>query len=130
MKVYNLERAKTIDVVFQLGDELIPVACDLDRAARDYPRIGAELDAAYKALQASSSDTYDERYIALANVVRSLLDLMFGDEAQKVVDYFESKWIEILIQIMPCLEDGVVPAIRAYAEEQQKKILAMQRTRK
>lgn len=126
MKTYELKREQGIDVGFKLGDEVIPVACDLDRAARDYPRIGAELDRAYAQLRAADGKNYDERYIHLGNVVRALLDLMFGPNAQKVIDFYESKWIEMLIQLLPCLQESVLPAITDYAKEQQAKILAMQ----
>lgn len=126
MKTYELKREQGIDVGFKLGDEVIPVACDLDRAARDYPRIGQELDVAYAQLREADSQNFDERYIRLGNVVRALLDLMFGPNAQKVIDFYESKWIEMLIQLLPCLQESVLPAITDYAKEQQAKILAMQ----
>ena len=127
MKIYNLERAQAIDVGFQLGGEVVPIACDLDRAVRDYPRISAELSAAYNALREADAATYDERYVRFADVVRSLLDLMFGENAEKVAAFFDYKWIELLIQIVPCLEEGVVPAIRDYSKAQQEKLLRMAR---
>lgn len=127
MKIYNLERAQAIDVGFQLGDEVVPIACDLDRAVRDYPRISAELSAAYNALRGSDAATYDERYVRFADVMRTLLDLVFGDNAEKVAAFFDYKWIELLIQIVPCLEEDVVPAIRDYSKAQQEKLLRMAR---
>lgn len=130
MKIYKLERAQTIDIAFQMGEETIPVACDLDRAAREYPAIGQRLDAAYKALREADKDTYDERYIAFANVVQALLDLMFGENAEKVAEFYEHKWLEIVIQLLPALEEGVLPAIKEYAQAQQKKLLDMKKGRR
>lgn len=127
--MYELKRATQIHEEVKLGDEILTINLDIDSIAKDFNQrynniIRAEQSV--KEMQIKDNPTLlgaaQEDY---GKAVISLLEIVFGAEnAAKIIEFYEDKYIEMSIEIFPFILDVIAPQINAYFELQKEKLAA------
>jgi hypothetical protein len=127
--MYELKRSTQIHEEVKLGDEVLHVDLDIDSMAKDFNKrynniIRAEQT--IKDMQAQdSSELLESAQKDYGEAIISLLEIVFGAEnAAKIVDFYESKFIEMSIEIFPFIIDVIAPQINKYFEAQKEKLAA------
>ena len=65
-----------------------------------------------------------EAYARLGDAVIALLEAVFGEEdTRRLLDYFEGRYIEMVRQVGPWIENVAVPRIREIAQKNRKQIM-------
>lgn len=63
----------------------------------------------------------EDSYQQLANVIVSLIRLIFGDEqTSKLIDIYENRNLELLFDVVPFITSEIQPAINKAVEERAK----------
>lgn len=125
---YELKRAKRITESVSLDGEEIPVILDLDNMAAEFNRRYNAVIQAEKELSTASETGINAENIgavheSYGNAVIALFELTFGEEgAGKIVSFYEGKYIEMLMEVLPFFLDVVVPQLKAAADDKRQKL--------
>ena len=122
---YELKRQDKIEGVYIDGEE-IPVVLDIYHRVNDLRRKQVELIHAQTAIkQAKGTEdisVVEGAYEAFGNAIISILELIFGDDgAQKIVNYYEGKYDELLYEITPYINDVILPHLHEKSAQNRKK---------
>ena len=123
---FVLKRSKKIEESVQIGDEIIPVSLDIGKINGDFNTRYRNLVNAECELKQIDKGATPEQLLALqtayGNGVISLMELIFGvDGAKKIVDFYESDYLELLENIIPFVQETIMPKMREYVKVQPEK---------
>lgn len=107
------------------GKELtLNVDIYVDAIIRDYVELGSRLNALRQRLQ--SGDKTEELIVEYGKVVTSYFALFFGeDQTVQLLEWYDHRYNEMLLDITPFLQDVVVPAIIAAQTDMKQKYVAL-----
>lgn len=124
---YQIKKTNRIteDVEFlgENGEVELTVELDIDveRIAGDFRKAQIAVMNAEKAAKEKQTDEMLEAY---GKAIVEFIRLIFGDEnTQKLIKYFDNRYIDMLFQTMPFIYDVVVPSIKK-SIQQKKQIIA------
>ena len=115
---WKIQRAKAITEVLELCDANggtvaeIAVEADVDKIAAGYRKAEIAIVNAQTAAQNAGNDAY----MQLGAAITSLFQLIFGESGtDKIIEYFDGRYTEMLLQVMPFIREVVVPAVQKAA---------------
>lgn len=101
-------------------DKVIHVDIDIDHIAKDFRKAQTALITAQKAV----SDGAENALETYGNAVIDVFNLIFGnDNTVDLLNYFDGKYTDMAIQIMPFVSDIITPAVEK-AVKSKKELLA------
>lgn len=115
------KQRKLIEDIELLADDdsvamTLHVEINIDAIAREYRLTQAKLAAAQKKAAEQSTEALEE----YGNAVIAMFTLVLGEEnTEKALEYFENKYSEMAIQLMPFVTNVVQPAIQRSVEEKR-----------
>jgi hypothetical protein len=123
-KPYELKRSKVIRESLKLGRETIKVEMNVDLMAKTfgvaYKKFLATNQNAQLAAFTESGDT-EKMLEACGNAVIGVFEIVFGKEnAEKIFAYYEDNYLEMATQVMPFINDVIVPQVNAALEDMGK----------
>lgn len=128
---YQIKKTDRIteDVEFlgENGEVELTVKLDIDveRIAGDFRKAQIAVINAEKAAKEKQTDEILETY---GKAIIEFIRLIFGDEnTQKLIKYFDNRYIDLLFQTMPFIYDVVVPSIEK-SVRQKKQLIANNNT--
>lgn len=126
--MYKIKRQNHITEQLQIednGKELtLNVDIYVDAITRDYVELGARLNRLRQQIQ--QKDAPEELITEFGRVITSYFILFFGEEqTEKLLELYEHRYNELLLDITPFLQDVVVPAIVAAQESMKQKYVAL-----
>ena len=130
---YSAKRKKIYEEEFLLTEEdgtvvhTLHVALDADSMAKKiYEKQIALLEAMHvlKNLQDTTQDAYGDKLKELGNIVIDLLETVFGKEDTKtILEFYDSRYIEMCQELTPFIMDVVIPQVRKIAQSNKKQVL-------
>lgn len=128
---YQIKKTNRIteDVEFlgENGEVELTVELDIDveKIAGDFRKAQIAVINAEKAAKEKQTDEMLETY---GKAIIEFIRLIFGDEnTQKLIKYFDNRYIDLLFQTMPFIYDVVVPSIEK-SVRQKKQLIANNNT--
>lgn len=123
-KPYELKRSKIIREQLKLGRETIKIEMNVDLMAKTfgvaYKKFLATHQNAQLATFTKSGDT-EKMLEACGNAVIGVFEIVFGKEnAEKIFAYYEDNYLEMATQVMPFINDVIVPQVNAALEDMGK----------
>lgn len=119
---YQIKKNKNITENLELLDDndnvAITIHVDINPSiiAKDFHRVQLELIHAQKAANEQSNDALEQ----FGNAVISMFDLVFGEEDTSVIlEYFDSNYMEMALQVMPFISGVIQPALVKYANSRK-----------
>lgn len=96
------------------------VAENLSRKHMELIRVKRELDA----IDPKNPESLVQEYQKLGDAVMGMIEAVFGTEnAQVIFDFYGERYNEMLVEVMPFVNDVVVPEVRRLAKESKKDAL-------
>lgn len=132
---YELKRSSKIEGVTIDGEE-IPVVLDVYQGAKELNQRYLDLvhtRSELKKIQTKGApgtedaiEIFESAYESIGNAVISLLQLIFGDDgAQKIINFYDGKYEELLIEILPYIINVIIPHVRNASAENRKRFAAI-----
>jgi hypothetical protein len=139
---YQIQRKKTVDETLELLDANGNVGCKV-RVSLDADSIASEFTVRYRAVaeaqqklkqyqeQVKNADEDEaiegvaESMELLGEAVISIFQLIFGnDGAQQIVKFYESRYLEMCLDIFPFINNVVQPAIEKRLQDQHSQLVS------
>lgn len=131
---YQAKRNKSFQEILELIDEngkiihSIPVILDADVVAKQLSEKYIALVQAQKNLAAIQTDVKSEEAgIAMETIGNGVVDLfqaVFGAEDTKtIIEFYESRYIEMCRQVIPFIVQVVIPKVREMAQESRNQVI-------
>lgn len=130
---YEAKRKKVYEEEFLLTEEdgtvvhKLHVALDADSMVKKLSEKHVALLNALHNVQNvpnMSADESEEKIKILGNAVVDILEAVFGKENAKIiVEFYDSRYIEMCKEVMPFVTDVVIPQVRKIAQSNKKQIL-------
>lgn len=96
----------------------INVVIHIDDIIRDYDKMQKELVEAETAIKESPTEINKEKY---GKAVIDLLTVVFGEkDTCKLLKFYENRYIELLLDIFPFLQNNIVPKLQVDVIEKAK----------
>lgn len=137
---YEAKRRKLYEEEFLLTEEdgtvvhKLHVSLDADSMVKKLSEKYVALLNAYQQVQtagAMSAENIAERLEFLGNTVVDMLEAVFGDENTKIiVEFYDSRYIEMCKEVMPFITEAVIPQIRKIAADNRKQTLSKYQKKK
>ena len=137
---YEAKRRKLYEEEFLLTEEdgtvvhKLHVSLDADSMVKKLSEKYVALLNAYQQVQtagAMSAENIAERLEFLGNTVVDMLEAVFGDENPKIiVEFYDSRYIEMCKEVMPFITEAVIPQIRKIAADNRKQTLSKYQKKK
>lgn len=123
---HYVEQLELVDeagrVVHALNIDLDPgaVAEDLSRKYLDLVKTKEEVDR----LKLEKPEELAEAYERLGNAAISMITAVFRKENTEVIlKFYDSRYNDLILEVVPFIRDVVVPEVRRMAQEQRKEVL-------
>ena len=127
--MYTITRKNRIKEQLQIchanGDVALTIDVDLN-----VDEIGARVNKAYETLGAAQivlqkNQASDEAMKAYGEAVLAVFNVIFGEEnACKLVEFYESNYSELLLDVFPFINDEIMPKIREASADRKAQLLA------
>ena len=125
---YTVTRKNRIKEQLQLchADGTVALVCDVDlnvdvianRVSKAYETLAI----AQNTLQESPRDA--RAMEAYGNAVIAVFDVIFGEEnTQKIVEFYENNWSEMLLDLFPFINNEIMPKIQEASDERKAQLL-------
>lgn len=125
---YTVTRKNRIKEQLQLchADGTVALVCDVDlnvdvianRVSKAYETLAM----AQNTLQESPRDA--RAMEAYGNAVIAVFDIIFGEEnTQKIVEFYENNWSEMLLGLFPFINNEIMPKIQEASDERKAQLL-------
>ena len=126
--MYQVTRQNRIKEQLQLchADGTVALTADVDlnvdmianRVSKAYETLGI----AQLALQEAPND--GAAMEAYGNAVISVFNVIFGEEnTQKIVEFYENNWTEMLLDLFPFINNEIMPKIREASADRKAQLL-------
>lgn len=126
---YQAKRKKLYEEEFQLTEEdgtvvhILHVSLDADSMVRKLSEKYLELIHALENVKNAKADA--EGIEVLGNAVISMMKAVFGEEdAKTILEFYDSRYIELCQEVVPFITDVVIPEIRKIANQNKKETLS------
>jgi hypothetical protein len=122
--MYELKRSNDgkLTEELKLGELILTIEIDVEKVAREYRSKQLELIEAKK-LTDISDDSLDAKYEQLGNAVISVFNLIFGyGNTEKILQFYENNYAEMLIEVMPYIQNDLVPKITQKAQQMKSNV--------
>ena len=129
---YQAKRSKIFKEEFQLVDENGEIAKTLF-VELDPSVVASNLSKKYLALQhcltavknVSEKKETEKMYETVGMAVKDILETVFGKkDTQTIVEFYDSRYIEMCREVLPFVSEVVVPQVRKLAQENKADIIA------
>lgn len=120
---YKVNRSSKITEQLELGDEkIIDVEINVTKIASDFNKaynniIRAQI--AYGNGDKSNPEEVVKVMGDIGNAVISLFDLVFGEDAVDIIDFYKGDHIEMMLEVVPFINDVIVPRINEFVKEKK-----------
>lgn len=127
--MYKIERIKKYTVQLALNDEVLNIKLDGLKQFKKYLEAQERLlDIQHKmeimSKRTPEDKTLDEMITLLGETIIYMFTVLFGEEnTQKIVDFFEGNYDEMMTAVMPFITKEVIPTLKAVAKEQGKAVV-------
>ena len=127
--MYKIERNKKYVVQLALDDEVLNIKLDGLKQLRKYIEAQGRLVDIQKKLdnmktEETTEEKANELIQFLGNTVIYLFEVLFGESnTQKILDFFEGNYDEMMTAIMPFINKEIVPTLRKMADEESKAVV-------
>lgn len=125
---YTVTRKNRIKEQLQLchADGTVALVCDVDL---NVDVIANRVSKAYETLAIAQNtlqeNPRDARAMeAYGNAVIAVFDVIFGEEnTQKIVEFYENNWSEMLLDLFPFINNEIMPKIQEASDERKAQLL-------
>lgn len=127
--MYKIERNKKYTVQLALNDEVLNIKLDGLKQYKKYLEAQERLlDIQHKmeimSKRTPEDKTLEEMITLLGETIIYMFTVLFGeDNTQKIVDFFEGNYDEMMTAVMPFITKEVIPTLKAVAKEQGKAVV-------
>lgn len=127
--MYKIERNKKYTLQLALNDEVLNIKLDGLKQFKKYLEAQERLlDIQHKmeimSKNAPEDKNLDEMITLLGDTIIYMFTVLFGEEnTQKIVDFFEGNYDEMMTAVMPFITKEVIPTLKAVAKEQSKAVV-------
>lgn len=127
--MYKIERNKKYTVQLALNEEVLNIKLDGLKQYKKYLEAQERLLDIQHKMEIMSKGTpedktLDEMITLLGETIIYMFTVLFGeDNTQKIVDFFEGNYDEMMTAIMPFIIKEVIPTLKAVAKEQGKAVV-------
>lgn len=136
--MYTIRRSKTITeqlaLLYSDGTvaDILDVSVDVDTITADYFRCRDALVNADKKLREARSKgetgAFYEAYSRLGSAVADYFSVIFGKENTcRIIEFYEGKYVEMLAQVVPFINEKFAPAIGKAKELRIKQLKRIKR---
>lgn len=123
--MYVFKRTPKVREKIQIGDDVVEINLDAETIAYEFTkRVNAVIEAENKmrALAIKRGKVYDATIQEYGAALMLLFACVFGaDVANKIVEYYENRFIEMSLEVLPFITDVVAPAVRESMAIMQKR---------
>lgn len=140
---YQIGRAKRVRETLELVDECgnvvkrLPVDLDADSIAMEFNRKYNAVMTAESAIKSMTipqegspiamtqedADNANQAIEAFGNAVIELFGMIFGESGtQELLDFYDGKYFEMSLEVVPFIVDVVVPAIKKSTEDKRSQL--------
>lgn len=126
--MYELKRAPRIKEQLKIGDEVIDVDIDVENTAVEFNKrrnavIAAEQDIKKMRESGEESTAVLEKY---GKAITELLVTVFGvDNTQKIVDFYEGRYIELTTEVFPFVINVIGPKMKSGIEDMRERAASL-----
>lgn len=126
--MYELKRAPRIKEQLKIGDEVIDVDIDVENTAVEFNKcrnavIAAEQDIKKMRESGEESTAVLEKY---GKAITELLVTIFGvDNTQKIVDFYEGRYIELTTEVFPFVINVIGPKMKSGIEDMRERAASL-----
>lgn len=130
--MYKIKRSNHVTESLQIEDrgKLLELTVDIviDDIMKKYVELGSRLGKLQAMLKAEEKT--EDLYAEYGRTVVEYFELFFGEEqTAKIMELYNGRYSEMLIDITPFLQDVIVPAIIKAQEETKNKYRALAKRR-
>lgn len=138
---YQIKRSKQFVDTLELCDEnnnvlqSLNIVIDIDTIALDYRKLQTRLITAEKSLKEMQRkglvNEFDKAYSLYSQSLSDILALTLGNENKEIIEeFFEHKYIEIAVKIVPYIYQVIEPLIQQAIKDKQVQMKNMYKGRK
>ena len=126
--MYELKRAPRIKEQLKIGDEVIDVDIDVENTAVEFNKrrnavIAAEQDIKKMRESGEESTAVLEKY---GKAITDMLVTVFGvDNTQKIVDFYEGRYIELTTEVFPFVINVIGPKMKSGIEDMRERAASL-----
>lgn len=88
--------------------------------------IAARMNKAYEMLGMMQNQLQEDNnpanVEAFGKAVIAVFEVVFGDECQKILDFYENSYGEMLLDLFPFINDEIMPKIREASEQRKNQL--------
>lgn len=127
--MYKIERIKKYTLQLALNDEVLNIKLDGLKQFKKYLEAQERLLDIQHKMEIMSKNTpedknLDEMITLLGDTIIYMFTVLFGEEnTQKIVDFFEGNYDEMMTAVMPFITKEVIPTLKVVAKEQSKAVV-------
>ena len=130
--MYKIKRAKHILETLQIEDNGktydFTVDVTVDDIMHDYVNLGSRLAKLQQMIDAGEKT--EDLYTEYGKTIVAFFELFFGSEqAKQIIDLYQGRYSEMLLDVTPFLQDAVVPEIIRAQESTKDRYKAFARRR-
>lgn len=123
--MYQVTRKNRIKETVQLCNADGSVAEEIN-VDLNVDTIAARMNKAYEMLGIMQNELQKDNNPANAEAfgkaVIAVFEVVFGDECQKILDFYENSYGEMLLDLFPFINDEIMPKIREASEQRKNQL--------
>lgn len=117
--MYELKRKKRISEKLKVGDEVLEIKIDTNALLPEYSKLK---DALIIAQNEASKEPNEVNLEKLGGITVKMIEVLMGKEnAQKVFAFYEDNYFEMMEEVVPFVNEVIVPQFTAQTEATKKK---------
>ncbi len=127
---YEAKRKKLYEEEFLLTEEdgtvvhTLHVSLDADNMVKKLSAKHVALSNAMQDVQKISDKADEQKLETLGNAVVDICEAVFGKEdTQTILEFYDSRYIEMCQEVMPFIVEIVIPQVRRIAKENKKQTM-------
>ena len=130
-KLKRFKKIESLELVNEEGTTEKVITVRLDRAglamkaSKKYVEIQRLQAMAEKARGKENAEDAEELVTKLGQTVIDFFEIIFGEEDTKVIlEFYEGNYIEMALEVMPFIQEKVLPTVRAIAQQNRRTAMA------
>lgn len=132
--MFELKRSEKIVEQIKVGDDVIEVNLDAGAIQSRFTKGYNELLRAQAALNGVTGDNIEamsERLEQYGNAVVGVLQVVFGEvNTQKILDFYENNYTEMLTEVFPFISEVIIPKISEASKRKADELKALYKGRR
>lgn len=111
--MYQITRRTPHKMQFKLGEEVLEFTLNESVTVNKFAEIQGEL-------AKLKDDNTPEASVKIGECIARMMYLIFGDQAKKILEFFEDDYVEMLEQIYPYIMKVIVPELKKRSKARAK----------